>query len=65
MEGKTGTSFEKVSEGEYWTKMIQEFNQGGELILKQLKLTELSPLVYAQQNLRGINVSDNKIKVLS
>ncbi len=29
LEKSVSTSFEKVSEGEYWSKMLYEFTQGG------------------------------------
>ena len=55
------STFEKVSDGEHWSKLLYEFCQNGELILRKMDLTELNYLVY-EKDLRGINVSDNKIK---
>lgn len=60
IEKKVSTSFEKVSEGEFWGKILYEFTQAGELILRKMNLTHLDELVF-EKNLRGLNVSENKI----
>jgi hypothetical protein len=62
LDKRFASTFEnQSSEKEYWLKLINEFTQAGELILRNMKLTEVDSLVYGK-NLKGLNLSDNQIK---
>lgn len=43
---------------------MYEFTQSGELILRKMNLTALDEQVY-EKNLKGINVTDNRITTIS
>ncbi len=62
LDKKFASTFENhSSEKEHWVKLINEFSQGGDLILRNMKLTEVDSLVYGK-SLKGLNLSDNQIK---
>ncbi len=63
LQTKHATTFEqKTTDKEYWTKLIMEFNQAGELALRGMGLKEINSMVYDKNNLKSLNFSNNQIK---